>query len=327
MSIDDLLAPVSEESPVGEDLLYDDAERERIELAFDDDSNSVDWREIVKLIEGQCGRTKDVWLATYLIRAGALMGKLETAVLGCQLLAGLFETYWDDMYPKLDEYGFQGRKGPCESLTKIGAFLGPLKRTVLVAHPRLGNYSGEDLQRFETEGDTAEGFGMFRRAIEETDVEELKASVALLDAMLDALRRADAVLMAKADGDTGTDFRPTYEVVDGIRRALLPYTGVEPEPDAAAEDGGDDSASAGAGGPRIAGRVESREDVIKAIDAVTDYYHRREPASPIPVALRRLRTWVSMDFMSILKDIAPNSVSEAGSVLLSRPDDDSSSDY
>ena len=327
MSIDELLAPVSDESPVGEDLLYDDAEREKIELAFDDDSGSVDWREIVKLIEGQCGRTKDVWLATYLIRAGALLGKLETVVLGCELLAGLFETYWDDMYPKLDEYGFQGRKGPCESLTKIGAFLGPLKRTILVSHPRLGNYSGEDLQRFDAEGDTADGFGMFRAAIDETDVEDLKTAVALLDEMLAALRRVDSVLMAKADGDTGTDFRPTYEVIEGIRRALLPYTGAEPEPDEA-DDGSNAGDSPGSGGgPRIAGRVESREDVIKAIDAVTDYYHRREPASPIPVALRRLRTWVSMDFMSILKDIAPNSVSEAGSVLLSRPEEDSSSDY
>lgn len=324
MRAEELLAPVSDESPVGEDL-FEDSDRQVIEQSFEEDPGSVDWRSTVGMIEQQFGRSKDVWLAVYLARAGAQMGRLDTVVTGCEVLAGLFETYWDDLYPKLDEYGFQGRKGPCESLTKIGPFLGPLRRTVLVEHPRLGSYSGEDLMRFETEGDSADGFGMFRKAIEETAPEDLQAAVDRLDQMRDALTRADTVLTANADGDTGTDFKPTYEVIAAIRRALLPYTGAADS----AEEAADESPSAGgeSSGPRIAGRVDSREDVVKALDAIAEYYQRREPGSPIPVALRRVRTWVSMDFMAILRDIAPNSIPEAGAVLLSRPEEVSSSDY
>jgi type VI secretion system protein ImpA len=328
MLAEDFLKPVSDDAPTGVDL-YDDPERQEIEIAFEEDANSVDWRNIIKLITGQIGRTKDIWLAIYLMRAGAHKSELGTVEAGAEFLAGMFENFWPSMYPQLDDYGFQGRKGPCESLTKIGPFIGPLKRMVLIAHPRLGNFTGEDLIRFNTEGDAADRFGMFRHAVTETDVAELQAAVASFDAIRSAVKRADIVLMANADGDTGTDFNPTYEAIDAIRAGLAPYAGLEPEAEAATEEAGDSGGASFSGGgdsgPRIGGRVDSRDDVLKAIDAIADYYQRREPGSPIPVALRRVRTWVPMDFMAILRDIAPAGVSEAGAVLLAKPTEESSS--
>lgn len=321
MDVETLLAPVSDEAPGGEDL-YGDPERTEIELAFEPEAEEVDWRRVVALIEAQAGRTKDVWLAIYLARAGARMGRLDIALAGTEFLAGMFERFWETMFPALDDLGFQGRKGPCESLTRIGEFIGPLRRTTLIAHPRLGTYTGEDLQRFDEEGDAADGFGMFRAAIAETDVGDIQLALASLDAMRTAIQRADAVLVAQADGDTGTDFTPTYQAIDAIRRALAPYAGTaEAGAPAAAEVGaGGDSG----GGQRLSGRVDSRDDVIRAIDAIAEYYQRREPASPIPVALRRIRGWVTMDFMAILKDISPDGMSQAEAVLLARKEEEDS---
>ena len=321
MNVEVLLAPVPGDDPAGPDLA-DDTVRQEIELAFEDEASTVDWRRVTALIADQSAQTKDVWLAVYLARAGALSGKLDVVVSGTQMLAGLFETYWDTVHPKLDDYGFQGRKGPCESLARIGPFLGPLRRIPLVDHPRLGTYSGADLQRFEQEGDTAEGFGMFRHAVRETETEALQGAIDALDAVREALRRVDAVLTARADGDTGTDFKPAYEAIEGIRRALAPYAGLSPVQEDAAPAEMAAVAEVPAG-PALSGRVNSRDDVVKAIDAIAEYYQKREPASPVPVALRRVRSWVTMDFMAILKDIAPNSVSEAGTVLLQRQEESS----
>ncbi|UYY60297.1 ImpA family type VI secretion system protein [Sphingomonas sp. S2-65] len=321
MPIGELLAPVSDEAPGGQDL-YDDPERQTIEQAFEEDPSSVDWREVVGMIEAQSQRTKDVWLAIYLARAGARMGRLDVVVMGCEMLAGLLETYWDVLHPSLEEYGFQGRKGPCESLTRIGTFLGPLKRIVLVEHPRLGSYAAEDLERFEAEGDTADGFGMFRHAVGETPGEALEEAMASLRAMRGAIGRADAVLMARAEDDTGTDFKPTYQAIDNMIRWLAPYAGsAEAE---AAPEGDDATAAPSHDVQRGSGRIESREDVARAIDAIAEYYARREPASPIPVALRRVRGWINMDFLAILRDIAPGGMVEAGAVLLARPEEESS---
>ena len=338
-----LLEPVSEDAPAGEDLSYD-SERSELELVFDSsvsvsasgdgaDAAEVDWRTVLKQIEGQFGRTKDVWLAVYLCRAGARSGQLDVVEAGAQTLAGLFEQYWDTVHPTIDELGVPGRKGPCDSLAARAEFLIPLERAILFAHPRLGAWSGADLERFRAGGGAAEGYGMFRAALEELGDEPLKEALARVDSIEDGFRRADAAFMANAGGEPTPNFAPTYELLGKIRRGLSTFMTAAP-----AEAGGDDaeaydgSASGGSrsgrgpsdgGGARLSGSVDSREDVIRALDAIADYYHRREPSSPVPLVLRRAKAWVTMDFMSVLKDISPNGIDDATTVLMRRDDDGS----
>ena len=328
MDVEELLAPVSEEEPVGPDLAYDD-ERGTIEAAFDSSVSidtsgeaagaaEIDWRPVISLIEQQSSRTKDIWLAVYLTRAGARSGQLALVETGALYLAGLLEQYWEKVHPQLEEYGFQGRKGPCESLTRRGEFLAPLERTPLLEHPRLGRFSGADFERFRAGAEAADGYGMFRAALADTAEESLMEIVGRLDAIAGAIKRADAVLTANADGDTGANFQPTYDLIAQMKKAVQSFTSTpapaEDEADQAAVETGSDSG----GGPRIAGRVESREDVIKALDAIADYYRRREPTSPVPAALLRVREWVNLDFLALLEDIAPNSLDEAKKVLVTQ---------
>ena len=266
MDVEELLAPVSEEEPTGPDLAYD-AERGTIEQAFDSsvsidtttgeagEATEIDWRPIIGLIEQQSARTKDVWLAVYLCRAGARSGQLALVQTGAEYLAGLLETFWEKVHPQLEEYGFQGRKGPCESLTRRGEFLAPLERTPLLEHPRLGRFSGVDFERFRAGAEAADGYGLFRAALAETPEETLTEVIGRLDAITGAIKRADAVLMANADGDTGANFTPTYDLLAQMKKAVQSFTSAP-----AAEEAGGAAADAGpeaGGGPRIAGRVES----------------------------------------------------------------------
>lgn len=326
----ELLKPISEEEPSGPDLAYD-PERQMLEEAFESSvsidtsggaaaSSDVDWRKLARQIEDQSARTKDIWLAVYLCRAGARLGDLEVVEEGAQFLAGLMETFWETVHPQLEEYGFQGRKGPCESLTRIGEFLGPLQRATLLAHPRLGQFSTLDFERFRANAEAEDGYGLFRAALEDTPDERLAEIVARVDRIEDGLKRADAVLTNNAEGDTGVNFRPTYEVLASMRRGVSAFrnaagdVAVETE---TAADAGDDgpAAPSAASGSRIAGRVESREDVIKALDAICDYYRREEPGSPVPHVLTRARDWVKLDFLAILEDIVPSAVDDARRLL------------
>ena len=329
MDLEELLAPVSDDAPAGPDLAYD-AERGTIEQAFESSASidtsgeatataEIDWRPIISQIEQQSARTKDIWLAVYLCRGGARSGQLALVETGAEYLAGLLERYWETVHPQLEEYGFQGRKGPCESLSRRGEFLGPLERTPLLDHPRLGRFSGGDFERFRTGAETADGYGMFRAALADTPEENLTDIVARLDAIAAAIKRADAVLTANAEGDTAANFQPTYDLLSQMKKAVLSFTSTPPqaEPDTDAAVAAAPAIGEG-GGPRIAGRVESREDVIKALDAIADYYRRREPASPVPVALQRAREWVNLDFLSLIEDIAPSALDEAKRVLVSQ---------
>lgn len=331
LDVETLLAPVSEDAPSGPDLGYE-PERQEIEQAFESsisiDSSGesaggpeIDWRPVLRGIEAESAKTKDVWLAVYLCRAGARMGDLETIEIGAEFLAGLFERFWDTVHPQLEEYGVQGRKGPCDSLARIAEFIGPLKRTPLLRHPRLGVYSGVDFERFRANGDAEEGYGMFRAALEETPPEALEAITAHIDSIAGAIRRVDGVLTANSEGGGATNFQPTYEALAEMKRAVASFGAspveVEAEPDVESETSSGGS-SGGGGGPRIAGRVDSREDVLKALDAIGDYYRRKEPASPVPLVLQRAREWVTLDFLAVLEDIAPGSLDEARKVLMSQ---------
>lgn len=322
--LETLLAPVEGDNPAGENLGYD-PQRQAVESAFETSASgeplsgeAVDWRSILRTIEELSARTRDIWLPVYMMRAGAKSGDLEAIERGARYLAGLCETLWDTMYPSLDDLGFQGRRGPCESLTSIGGFLLPLRQLTLIQHPRHGRFTGEDMERFAAEGESADRYGAFRATLDDLPSETVGDNLSRLDAIRDALARVDAILTQNEQGETGVDFSPTYAVLDSLRRSLAGFAGVERESESErSEETSAPAENAGAGG-RISNRIETRDDAIRAIDAVIDYFRRREPASPVPAALNRAKAWVAMDFLSILEDIAPDSIGDARRVLTSQ---------
>jgi type VI secretion system protein ImpA len=331
LDIENLVTALGDESPSGPDLSYDSG-RQEIEAAFEaasaegSDDAEIDWRGTIKLIIAQAEVTRDLWLPVYLMRAAARVGNLDQVLDGGELLARLVEERWPDVHPQLDEYGFIGRKTPCESLTRIGEFLAPFQRVPLLEHPRLGRYGGEDFVRFHKEGSSAANYGMFRALIEATSPDDLQQIVDRLGLLRGAIKRVDAVLTANADGDTGTNFTPTFEMIDKITQGVLSQIPGREAPagesDADASSGGGSAgapgmASGGNAGPAFSGGITSRDDVIRALDAIAAYYSRCEPTSPVPLVLRRAKEWISLDFMAVLEDIAPGSLDEAKRVLIS----------
>jgi len=330
--IEALLAPISDDAPSGPDMSYDDgriAIESAFESSFSDDSGrdgDFNWQGTIDAIVTQLGQTKDVWLAVYLMRAGAFAGQLDTVQDGAAVLAGLLDRYWDTLHPQLEEYGMQGRVGPCQSLSGIPEFLGPLRRMALVSHPRLGSYSSADFERFASNGASEDGYGMFRAAMQELGTEEIAAVNEKVDAISNALQGVDGIFTMHADGE-GPSLNPCHEALQQLRKALKPFgpqaddgDEAENETDDASDDG--DSGQHAGGGMRT-GKIESRDDVLKTLDAIADYYRRREPSSPVPLAIQRARNWVTLDFMSILKDIAPESIAEADRVLTYKTEDTS----
>lgn len=328
LDLDTILAPISEEQPSGEDLSYDN-ERTELEQAFessesgdDGDGAEKDWRAILKLIENQFARTKDVWLAVYLARAGAASGSLETVDLGVQALAGLFEGYWDTVHPQLEELGVPGRKAPCDALSNRRSFLAPLERTVLLQHPRLGRFTGADFERFRSEGAAAEGYGLFRAALDELGVEALGPAVERLESIEEGLRRADRAFTAGAEGEETPNYAPVYAVLSQIKAALRSFLpgesdGAEAEGDDGYAEGG--GGSGGGGAKRsVSGGVNSRDDVIRALDMIGAYYRANEPSHPLPLMLERAKGWVTMDFYTLMKDLAPDGLDQMERVLKQR---------
>jgi type VI secretion system protein ImpA len=59
------------------------------------------------------------------------------------------------------------------------------------------------------------------------------------------------------------------------------------------------------------GAINTRNDVVTAIDRICEYYTAQEPSSPVPILLRRAQRLVSKSFEEILEDMLPESVAKA----------------
>lgn len=122
-----LLSPISEERPAGENLQYTsvyadikEARRSEIENFMGDwvrARKTADWALTAELITGALAtQTKDLRLAVWLAEA-----KLQIEGVGglgdaLDLIRGLIESFWDGLYPELDEDGAEFRASCLEFL-------------------------------------------------------------------------------------------------------------------------------------------------------------------------------------------------------------------
>jgi predicted component of type VI protein secretion system len=54
--------------------------------------------------------------------------------------------------------------------------------------------------------------------------------------------------------------------------------------------------------------ITSRQDVITMLENICSYYERNEPASPVPLLLKRAIGLVDKNFLAIMEDLVPESV-------------------
>jgi type VI secretion system protein ImpA len=63
------------------------------------------------------------------------------------------------------------------------------------------------------------------------------------------------------------------------------------------------------------GAIKSRQDAIRALEAVATFFRSNEPSSPIPLFVERAKRLISKDFLEVLADITPDAVSSAKSAV------------
>lgn len=326
LDVDALLAPVPGDAPCGIDLA-DDNDRLAIDDIFesvqrqDFDGDEPNWRTVTEELVAMLGRSKDLWLAVYLCRAGARLGDLEQVVGGMRVLAGLLGE-WNFVFPTIEDVGAQGRKSRVAELTQRRSFLTALEAIPLINDPRHGAFTAADLEQFASEAEVS-NVG-FSRVMQADGKERLAESVAHLETAIEAARRCDAAFKANASTADQPDFAVLLASLRRMQKAAGAFVG-KPA-DAAggeaptAEDAVVETAVSAGGG--AVGAIRTREDVVKALDAICAYYARHEPASPVPLALKRARAWVNLDFLTVLRDIAPDSLSDARRVLMQSERDD-----
>ena len=122
-------------------------------------------------------------------------------------------------------------------------------------------------------------------------------------------------------GAQGPDLKPLQTIarwLDGAASsARTDGAGVEATE---AADVDFDSPSAGGAMASAPGALRHRDDVVRTLDQVCDWIQRNEPTNPAPLLIRRAQRLMTMDFMDIIRDLAPEGLSQIENIAGTRGD-------
>lgn len=337
-----LVAPISDESPVGTDLRHDssptsvyyqvkDARSQArnleraAEMSGDTDSPPADWRPVLRVApDVLADKSKDLEIAAYLIEALARTNGFAGLRDGFRVARGLVEQYGDDLFPLPDEDGLETRVAPLTGLngedvdgTLVHPILNipltqpsssePLAAAQYQQARELERATPEARERRMAQG--AASLQQFDTAVAETS-REFFAN--LLDD-IDACRAEFDGLNAALDDKYG-EFAPPSSNLRGalekcretllaIARDKLPAD----EPDA--EENSDDAAQGAGEGATVqqsvqdAGAIRSREDAFRILSKVSEYFRKAEPHTPISYALDQVVRWGRLPLPELLKEL------------------------
>jgi type VI secretion system protein ImpA len=350
IDVETLLQEISEDLPCGEDLEYDAdfgelerATRGKPEQSMGDTlvpAEGPNWKTVQDQAVQLLSRTKDLRVQIYLTRALLDTEGLVGLGDGLNLIGQTLERYWDTVYPQLDPDDDNDptlRVNTIMSLCDADTVLRALREAPLISSRSFGRFSYRDIAVANGEIAPAESSGgelpdmsAINAAFKECDLEELQATAT---ASREAQERADTIenfVTDKVGSENAPNLAELRNILKPIQRILGeklsergagdPATAPDGEEGAGAMDDGTEP-SGGAAGVALGGRIASRDDVVRALDKICEYYQRNEPSSPVPVLLRRAKRLVSKDFMEILRDLVPDGVAQAENIRGADSDD------
>lgn len=326
MEIDEWLTPVSSESSCGPDLEYDDeymyleqASRGKEEQQYGDTlipAEDPDWRDIEKAGTRLLKRSKDLRVAGLLARAWTRVHGVKGFSAGLALNRLLLEHFWPDVHPRLEveeEYDPVPRSNALAILVAPDGLPKDVRSMALLQMPGLIVTVREAEAILTTST--------------QTDVEQAISRAQLISMLLSAYEDGNGEII---------DLLQAYETLKVIRQITLDRLGHEYSPDfssvinlleyvlnpirsrqqAESSSGlspdqvNETLMSEHPGGHGVLAPIRSRDDVRKVLTLACEYLERNEPTNPAPLLIRRAQKMMAMDFLSIIQELAPDSLNQ-----------------
>lgn len=336
IDVEALLQEVSPEAPCGPDLEYDPAfvalEQEAVgkpEVQYGETITPAvppDWKVVRRMASELIERSRDLRLALHLARANLALSGIGGMADGIGLIEVLLDQRWDSVHPQLDPDDDNDptmRINSLAILSDAGTLVRELKEAPLVVMPGLGPFTIKLLEIANGEQQPAAdqekiAIGSIESALADMDAERLEAGVAALKRVLDSVVNIEVILVRQVGSSQALNLdaltRPLRKAHEFLARQQQGGAGGETQDGEASGDAADDAPGAD-GAPRaaragISGDIGSREDVLRMIDKLLQYYARHEPSSPIPILLERAKRLAPMNFFEIMQDLAPDGIAQ-----------------
>lgn len=337
----DLLNPISADNPTGKNLRYDplydkikDARREEKDVPQGDwqiQRKLADWPLVIKLIgDALATQTKDLQLAVWLAQAHLRREGIASFKEGLDLVRKLMETFWEGLYPEIEEGDLELRVAPLEWLATESEREPdrPVTAVKLIPITRGGLNYVQFIQTREvgTEESTADSYekqqaraarieeGKTAPEVFDKDFDETPKTFYVdlertFDGTLDSLSQLSHLCDEKF-GDVSPSFSELQKVLEEIRQTIhvLLVRKREKEPDAAPPPGAEEPLPQPGAAPvpqaaaatrsttasataSLAPLPGSWEDAVARVVAAAKFMRQQDAASPAPYLMLRGLRW------------------------------------
>jgi type VI secretion system protein ImpA len=327
----DLIEPISADAPCGENLedtallaSFDVAPIFGLAKSPDTAPDTGEKRKLPEwqvirstAIEALC-KSKDLrvlaHLGTALLRTDGLAAFARTL----SVASAWLDTYWEQTFPLIDEDAMS-RRNALNCFADQMAVLDRVRRVPLVSSRQHGTFCLRDIdiangQAAASKGETKADPRAIDAAFQSMPLDELVNLHRCVADAREALLRIDTNMRDHAGAQAAPDFDSLSAHFVRIDKALSAQLAARPDArvvaEAASGNGDGAGAEGGGSGPRAVGAIRTRDDALRALDAVAEYFKQNEPSSPIPLFIDRAKSLVSKDFFEVLADLAPDALAQ-----------------
>jgi type VI secretion system protein ImpA len=322
--VDTWLQPLAD-SACGENLEYDDEFREMEKAAagrpagqFDPEAIPPDWRAVQEHAQSLFERTRDLRVGIYWSRSRVHLDGAATLPEGLRLIEGLLSRFWDELHPLPDDGDAYARVNALNDMVSSTGLLGDLRESAVLSDRAIGEVRGRDIEIALGLLEPRSSDNAFSRSTVEQmlrdGTESNPALRELAPAALAKVAELQQLMRDRVGYAAAPDLEPLTTVLSGIRDVMPAASDGET---GGADDGGGDGDASRRGGSRagLSGAIGSRDDALRAIDMVCEYLERTEPTNPAQLLLRRARKLVNKNFVELVRELAPESLTEVARVM------------
>lgn len=324
---DSWLADVAPDAPCGPDLQYDQdylaleaAARGKPEQQYGTTiipAEEPDWPGLARSASALLDRAHDLRVLVYYARATTHTEGLRGLADALALVRDWLAKYWEPLHPTLvidGEPEPEIRMFALSALADGDGLLRDLRAADLLRNAGIQVTIRDAEKILDPKAGTSDGgvgLDQLRAALGDAIAKD-KALLPEPAAIVAAITAIRTELLQHLEPSELPDLAPLAEVMKPIAATVeeirAQVTGVPAEGAAAA---GADGAPVGV---QAVGDIRSREDALRALDRVCDFLGRSEPTNPAPLLIRRAQRLMTMPFMDIIRELAPDSTSRVETI-------------
>jgi type VI secretion system protein ImpA len=270
------------------------------------------WSKVIELAQGLLLRTKDLRVAIHLTRALTRTEGIQGLATGLRLTHGLLERYWEQVHPLLEA---DRDNDPTERLNALApladsdAVVKDVRDAFLVRSREHGQLQAREVEMAlgRLVSTTSAGPGpskslpQIHAQIATAFANDPTVPTALREAY-NSLGAIQALVAERLASDRGIEIKPLMQPLESLLEACDAALGRAVGHEVAAPATEARSLS-------IAGEIRTRDEAVRLLELVCTYFERHEPSNPAPLFIRRAQRLMQKNFVEIVKDLLPDSLS------------------